>query len=223
MPMELMQWARFKGNRLLESVLVSLLIHVLIVLYADSGEEAWMAQGSPASSPMQTTASTTQTCCIDVRLVLPTPPTPAPIEPPTNANASEPKPLASAGSKNTSPADVPLLPVSKPLQHTVYFYDRDELNVFPVLQTPVHFDIESLPIDDVQLGYADIVIYIQHTGQVVQLEATFSSLSEPTLQLVYRALKKARFTPGRVLGDAVAAKIRWRVVVESASSFTMMN
>lgn len=216
--MGLMQWACFKGNRLLESVLVSLLIHVLVLLYADSGEEAWMAQGSPVSAPMQTTAST---CCIDVRLVLPTPPTPTPIEPPTNAAA--PKPLASTGSKNTSPADVPLLPVSKPLQHTVYFYDRDELNVFPVLQTPVHFDIESLPIDDVQLGYADIVIYIQHTGQVVQLEATFSSLSEPTLQLVYRALKKARFTPGRVLGDAVAAKIRWRVVVESASSFTMMN
>lgn len=118
---------------------------------------------------------------------------------------------------------MPLLPVAAPLEQTVYFYDRSELNVFPVLETPVHFDIESLPIDDVGLGHADIMIYIQDNGQVVQLQVEFSSLSAPTLQLVSRALMKARFTPGRVSGNAVPTRIRWRVVVESASSFTMMN
>ena len=60
-------------------------------------------------------------------------------------------------------------------------------------------------------------------GQVIQLQVEFSSLSAPTLRLVSDALMKARFTPGRISGDAVPARIRWRVVVESASSFTMMN
>ena len=71
--------------------------------------------------------------------------------------------------------------------------------------------------------HADIMIYIEDNGQVVQLQVEFSSLSAPTLRLVSDALMKARFTPGRVSGDAVPARIRWRVVMESASSFTMMN
>lgn len=213
--------ALFKGNRLLDGVLVSFLLHVLILLYAESGAEAWMVQGPHASSGVWAAASKEVACCIDVRLELP--PTPIEHPPPPAAPAQQASTATDVGSKNASPSGAPLLPVTKPRQEAVYFYDRHELNVFPVLEAPVHFDIESLPIEAVTLGHADIVIYIEHTGKVVQVETSFSTLSDPTLQLIYRALKKATFTPGRVSGNPVPAKIRWRVVVESASSFTMMN
>lgn len=220
-----------QGNRLLDGLLVSCLIHLLVLVYAESGAETWMAQGPHASSDLSAAAPNDATCCVVVRLVMQQPPPSVPIEHTPGAllplipkiTASEPTPPKEAAANKTAASGMPLLPVAAPLKQTVYFYDRSELNVFPVLETPVHFDIESLPIDDVGLGHADIMIYIQDDGQVVQLQVEFSSLSAPTLRLVSGALMKARFTPGRVSGDAVPARIRWRVVMESASSFTMMN
>lgn len=235
-----MQVSNLKGNQLLNGLLISVLLHLLALLYAQSGLHAWISRGTGVATLSPSSVAKEVSCCVQVRLELPlSPAAPLPVSPSLmEGREAAPVPRTPAPSASSTIADktksetaavaeahassTPLLE-GQPLAEAVYFFDKSELNVFPVLETPLEFDIASLPIDDVALGYADIVIYIQADGQVVQLETELSSLSEPTLRLVAQTLLKAVFTPGRVSGDPVPAKIHWRIVVESASSFTMMN
>ncbi len=104
----------------------------------------------------------------------------------------------------------------------IYFYEKYELNRFPVLSLPFSLDHNGLE-NELRIGYADFWIYISKAGNVVDVISEFSSLSPTTLNSVIQQLKKSHFTPGYVSGEPVASKIRWRVIVESNTGFTSIG
>lgn len=116
----------FQGNRLLDGLLVSCLIHLLVLVYAESGAETWMAQGPHASSDLSTAAPNDATCCVVVRLVMQRPPPSVPIEHTPGAllplipktTASEPTPPKEAAANKTAASGMPLLPVAAPIKQT---------------------------------------------------------------------------------------------------------
>ncbi len=105
----------------------------------------------------------------------------------------------------------------------IYFYEKYELNRFPVLSLPFSLDHNGSMENELRIGYADFWIYISKAGNVVDVLSEFSSLSPTTLNSVIQQLKKSHFTPGYVSGEPVASKIRWRVIVESNTGFTSIG
>lgn len=101
-----------------------------------------------------------------------------------------------------------------------HFYEKSELNRFPVLLQAVQFAYETLPPEELQVGQVDIWLYISASGRVVAVRTESNSLTPATLQVIFKALKDIRFTPGYSSGDPVPAKIRWQVVVDSRTGFT---
>lgn len=101
-----------------------------------------------------------------------------------------------------------------------HFYDRSELNRFPVLEKPIRFEYEALTPDELQRGHADLWLFISASGRVVAVRAEFNTLTPATLQVVFNGLKNARFLPGYNSGNPVPSKIRWRIAVENTTGFT---
>ncbi len=105
----------------------------------------------------------------------------------------------------------------------VHFYEKSELNRFPVLSKPFQLDIEGLGVAALFAGQADVWLYISASGAVVAVRTESSSLSPIALVSVARQLKRARFKPGYLSGNPVPSKIRWRVTVESDSGLTWLS
>ncbi|MDD2919242.1 hypothetical protein [Rhodoferax sp.] len=97
----------------------------------------------------------------------------------------------------------------------VHFYEKSELNRFPVLTKPLALDTNGLSADELQAGHADVSLYISTQGKVVVVHTEFSSLSPVALVHITDQLKQARFKPGYLRGHPVPSKIRWRVTVAS--------
>ena len=101
-----------------------------------------------------------------------------------------------------------------------HFYEKSELNRFPVLLQAVQFEYETLTPEELQVGQVDLWLYISKSGRVVAVRTESNSLTPATLQVVFKELKKIQFTPGYSSGDPVPAKIRWQVIVDSRTGFT---
>ncbi len=100
------------------------------------------------------------------------------------------------------------------------FYDRSELNRSPVLEKSISFEYETLTPDEFQKGHADLWLFISKSGRVMAVRVEFNTLTPATLQVVFNALKKARFLPGYNSGNPTPSKIRWRIAVENSAGFT---
>jgi hypothetical protein len=107
--------------------------------------------------------------------------------------------------------------------HAVHFYEKSELNRFPVLTKPFKLEIENLGVDALYTGQADVWLYISASGSVEAVRTESSSLSPIALVSVARQLKRARFKPGYLTGNPVPSKIRWRVTVESDAGMTWLS
>lgn len=98
-------------------------------------------------------------------------------------------------------------------QMTGRFLERSELNRFPVLKSPIRFDISGLRPEDLGWGHADLWLYISAKGRVVAVRVDGNGLSLAALQVAFHGVREANFMPGYVNGRPVAAKIKWRVMV----------
>jgi len=96
----------------------------------------------------------------------------------------------------------------------VHFYQKSELNRFPVLTKPLALEHDGLSPDELHAGHADVWLYISASGKVVEVDTQFSSLSPSALANITEQLKRAHFKPGYLSGNPVPSKIRWRVTVE---------
>lgn len=101
-----------------------------------------------------------------------------------------------------------------------HFYEKSELNRFPVLLQAVQFAYETLTPEDLQVGQVDVWLYISASGRVVAVRTESNSLTPATLQVIFNKLKDIKFTPGYSSGDPVPSKIRWQVIVDSRTIFT---